>query len=659
MPAQQNIQAEQGALKTFGDTFGRMPSSPQDWGLAHKIAYGSIDNLPDQYKNDPATLAAFNSSPADAVKGATTGTTPAPAPTPGPTDLAGNATALQGQSASDLAAMNAANTARTDMTKQGGTFFSTLQNALKAKTGAANVGIGQSPLYAAAGLTGYDTLQQSLANTNSQIQMSHTDLQNLVTGIGVQWQAQAQVYKDNYDNAKAQYDLHFGAAQDAIKQMDSNAQALILQKQKADADRNLAWYNYNIGMGNVDDHGNILDSNGKPILDGSGNPLPSSQTGQPQAAIWTDPTTGKNYDWSTYAVNDDGTPNLQAVDNIKSAISDIGTSFTNDNVPALTAYIDKNTKGGQPSPITAAMIQKAAADNGISWEALSAVLQSESHFGTDGRRAIDGKNPGNVGNTNDGGSHTFSTWLDGVEATAKQIADRGRGLSTPNQVQGAASTTSPDANARFLKRALANPAAVAAAKSISDSSGKLTMASVDAPLRNMVYAILASQVGAPEDLAKAQAEAVSSLQDKIDNNKGFNDVVGNKVYLYESGNPLTAPLLSGTPASDFINTYNQIKSGLVLKNLGYLRGMGRVTQKEFDTLSNAITDLNITQSPEAFKNSFKKIADSVNEINASVTGGSAQGGQTQNNASSVPSGSTIIYQGKEYSVDADGNMTAL
>ena len=209
-----------------------------------------------------------------------------------------------------------------------------------------------------------------------------------------------------------------------------------------------------------DDYGNRVGSEvmqGGQVVSTFGGGTPGNSNGNNGngggSPVWTDPISNKSYDWSTYAVNDDGTPNMQAVTNINNALSAIGTSFTNDNVDALSSYINDNTMNGKTSPVTAAMIQKAANDNGVSWEALSAVLQSESNFGTNGSRAIDNKNPGNVGNTNNGSNKPFATWQDGVEAAAKALAGR---VTSSGQGSASQGTPLPDAGMENQAQNIAN-----------------------------------------------------------------------------------------------------------------------------------------------------------------------------------------------------------
>lgn len=74
-------------------------------------------------------------------------------------------------------------------------------------------------------------------------------------------------------------------------------------------------------------------------------------------------------------------------------------------------------------PVKAEMIVLASQTYGIDPALLTAVLQHESRFGTLGAGAHT-LNPGNVGNVDNGGTHTFPSWQDGVNACAYQLQRR-------------------------------------------------------------------------------------------------------------------------------------------------------------------------------------------------------------------------------------------
>ena len=282
MPAQQDIGAEQAALKTFGDTFGRMPQkgNAADWGLLHRMAYGSIDNLPDQYKNDPATLAVFNSSPKDAVAGANGAPPPAPL---GSIPANGAPVTQQGVIDQNTALMNQAAKAKSDalnqytgLQGQSNSFLSGIQQAIQMDKGYGSQDIGSSSIFNQAGLTGPDSMLASLAARKSEFDAQGNYLNDTLTNLNGFFQTQAGVAKSKYDDAlntwnKAQADLT--AAQAA---MVAHANAVSdLKTEQTLADKK-AWYQSKLDNAQVDQYGNAIDDNGNIVtFEQAGSPSSS------------------------------------------------------------------------------------------------------------------------------------------------------------------------------------------------------------------------------------------------------------------------------------------------------------------------------------------------------------------------------------------------
>ncbi len=78
-------------------------------------------------------------------------------------------------------------------------------------------------------------------------------------------------------------------------------------------------------------------------------------------------------------------------------------------------------------------------------------------------------------------------------------------------------------------------------------------------------------------------------------------------------------VFAGTAAADFIAKVNQVKNDVVLPNLTILHGLGRVTDREFQALTSAVTSLNINTTPDAFKLELKNITDRIDEKMSEVT----------------------------------------
>lgn len=303
--------------------------------------------------------------------------------------------------------------------------------------------------------------------------------------------------------------------------------------------------------------------------------------GQGGSAIWTDPVSKQSYDWSTYAVNNDGSPNLQAVANINSALSTIGDSFTGNNVAALSDYLNTHTMGGVKSPVTADMIQKASEQYGVSWEALTAVLQSESHFGTDGARAIQGMNPGNVGNTNTGAAQSFSSWQDGVNAAAKQLADR-QTSATPQTTKVPGTTGSPTIDT--------SPAGYASTPVAG--AGGLTQAAIDQAALQYVTTGTMPSIGLGSTGPGGQRK--TAIENRAGELSSGGNIAANKAQL----KALTSSL---TKQTDYANTVERSVSN---------------AESGFEQLMGSFKDSGINTSSSPLLNK------SMNEVAKNITGGS-------------------------------------
>lgn len=73
------------------------------------------------------------------------------------------------------------------------------------------------------------------------------------------------------------------------------------------------------------------------------------------------------------------------------------------------------------SPVTGAMVEKAAKKHGVAMEVVVAIMEQDSSMGLAGKGART-KNPGNVGNDDRGRLVAYKTWQDGVDAVAKWLS---------------------------------------------------------------------------------------------------------------------------------------------------------------------------------------------------------------------------------------------
>ncbi len=158
-------------------------------------------------------------------------------------------------------------------------------------------------------------------------------------------------------------------------------------------------------------------------------------------------------------------------------------------------------------------------------------------------------------------------------------------------------------------------------KNISNSNGKIGINNVPANLKNLVSQGLSQTTSSADDILSSTSKAINDLNDMVTNNQGFAGAVGAKGPTSLFG--LLSSPLAGTPAADFDAKLKQVTSGPVLDNLSILKGIGRVSQKEFDTLQSAITSLGTSESEGQFKKDLKTLTDFVASQSSGAKAGQA------------------------------------
>lgn len=134
----------------------------------------------------------------------------------------------------------------------------------------------------------------------------------------------------------------------------------------------------------------------------------------------------------------------------------------------LTAYIQSVAPG---APVTGDMIFAAAEAYNVDIPLMTAIMQNDSQFGTQGIGAST-YNPGNVGNTGYA-TQTYPSWDAGVLAVAQWLSNH-RALSTATAATTAATTASTSASDA------ATSTAATTASTSTDSSASSTAASTTA-----------------------------------------------------------------------------------------------------------------------------------------------------------------------------------
>lgn len=154
-----------------------------------------------------------------------------------------------------------------------------------------------------------------------------------------------------------------------------------------------------------------------------------------------------------------------------------------------------------------------------------------------------------------------------------------------------------------------DPATVLAwAQNIRSGTAKLSDITGSPALKSAVSLALSQGGSSQSDILATTQGSIKELQDMVDKNKGFSGI-GGAVGLTAS---LTgAGKIPGTPGADFNAKLNQVKNDVILPNLTLLHGLGRVTDREFQALTSAVTALSPNESPGQFKTDLKTISDQI------------------------------------------------
>lgn len=73
------------------------------------------------------------------------------------------------------------------------------------------------------------------------------------------------------------------------------------------------------------------------------------------------------------------------------------------------------------SPVRGGMVERASIEYGVDMKLMLALMQNDSAFGTAGLGART-HNPGNIANRDDGHTHDYGNWEDGVRGVARWLA---------------------------------------------------------------------------------------------------------------------------------------------------------------------------------------------------------------------------------------------
>ena len=388
--AQRDLEKEKRALSTYTQNYGKLPSTSEDWSNLHKLAYPTPNEMPDEFRS------ALGSSASAAGLAS-----PGPAPAPELTGI------------DQLAANKDSAFQDVQRLSQGPQALEVLQGAIRAKAGFQDRPIGENPLFKELGVQGMGALSQSIAAQHTKLASDAVIMQNYVKTAADEYKTAATLASNSYDKAFDEWKMATERLQKQEDDVLNRKHAFDLIK--AQSDSKIAfeqWARANPTIAEQLDMRQQRVDFGAEGLDAFGDPLPDT--------VFESPS-GDTYDVAPYAVNDDGTPNMEHINNMRYAAQRMGKLETAQDI---TDYIERDYP---ESPITAEMVQKASEEFGVDWETILATMVAETLMGTDGSSGSRMNNFGNVGNTNqamkDGKPVGLQSAQAGVNAVARTMAN--------------------------------------------------------------------------------------------------------------------------------------------------------------------------------------------------------------------------------------------
>ncbi len=159
-----------------------------------------------------------------------------------------------------------------------------------------------------------------------------------------------------------------------------------------------------------------------------------------------------------------------------------------------------------------------------------------------------------------------------------------------------------------------NPVVDAWVQNINSGKAKLSDLTGNPTLKNQVSQGLAGSKDTGYNIASITQSSLVDLQKMVDNNEGFTGAVGFKGPI---GTIFGIP--NGTSGANFAAKAKQVVNDIVLPNLTILHGLGRVTDREFQALTNSLTALGIdpkTGTSSISESQFKtELANVIKQFN--------------------------------------------
>lgn len=204
-----NIPAEQNAAKDFVAKYKKVPSTPQDMALVYKFAYPQLDNLPEELKGvvDNSLWQSGAAAPTNVAPNNPQQLTQSQQNDAYVQSIRGDVAAAQ--PAMQVAGQNLQQSSPANL----GGAFAGIQRAIRTKAGTEEQSIGPSEMYQAAGLNGFETLQQSLSAKAKELGDQNLRLDNVLSELGGQ-------FRTSYESAKNAYTMASSEYKDAVGRLD-------------------------------------------------------------------------------------------------------------------------------------------------------------------------------------------------------------------------------------------------------------------------------------------------------------------------------------------------------------------------------------------------------------------------------------------------------
>lgn len=228
--ATRNLAIEKNAIDKFIAQRKTAPKTPADWAAVHKMAYPTLDVLPEELKKNPGTLSFYQDT------GSAKPTIPTAPTLPPPSTLS------QTVKGSDLGSLRQAKEEAANRVGElsgGNEALRVLQEAVRAKTGVAQAPIGESKTFEQAGVKGFGALSQSLNARGNEIATNFANFQNAIGQMAGTYKDMADTALFKYKAAQDEYNTEVQRLQSILDKQETHKRELEILSQKDKLDREM------------------------------------------------------------------------------------------------------------------------------------------------------------------------------------------------------------------------------------------------------------------------------------------------------------------------------------------------------------------------------------------------------------------------------------